>query len=57
MPGEGQLAAKIVFIGEAPGRSEDEKGRPFVGAAGRILDDLLQKVGIERSQPQLRLPT
>lgn len=50
MPGEGQLAAKIVFIGEAPGRSEDEKGRPFVGAAGRILDDLLQKVGIERSQ-------
>jgi len=50
VPGEGQLAAKIVFIGEAPGRSEDEKGRPFVGAAGRILDDLLQKVGIERSQ-------
>jgi DNA polymerase len=50
VPGEGQLAAKIVFIGEAPGRSEDEKGRPFVGAAGKILDDLLQKVGIERSQ-------
>lgn len=39
-----------MFIGEAPGRSEDEKGRPFVGAAGRILDDLLQKAGIERSQ-------
>lgn len=50
VPGEGQLAAKIMFIGEAPGRSEDEKGRPFVGAAGRILDDLLNKVGIERSQ-------
>lgn len=50
VPGEGQLAAKIMFIGEAPGRSEDEKGRPFVGAAGRILDDLLDKVGIERSQ-------
>ena len=50
VPGEGQLAAKIMFIGEAPGRSEDEKGRPFVGAAGRILDDLLQKAGIERSQ-------
>jgi uracil-DNA glycosylase len=48
--GEGQLAAKIMFVGEAPGRSEDEKGRPFVGAAGRILDDLLQKAGIERSQ-------
>ena len=50
VPGEGQLAAKIMFIGEAPGRSEDEKGRPFVGAAGRILDDLLQKAGIERSR-------
>jgi DNA polymerase len=50
VPGEGQLAAKVMFIGEAPGRSEDDKGRPFVGAAGRILDDLLQKAGIERSQ-------
>ena len=50
VPGEGQLAARIMFVGEAPGRSEDEKGRPFVGAAGRILDDLLQKAGIERSQ-------
>ena len=50
VPGEGQLAAKIMFIGEAPGRSEDEKGRPFVGAAGRILDDVLKKAGIERSQ-------
>jgi uracil-DNA glycosylase family 4 len=50
VPGEGQLAAKIMFIGEAPGKSEDEKGRPFVGAAGRILDNMLQKAGIERSQ-------
>lgn len=50
VPGEGQLAARIMFVGEAPGRSEDEKGRPFVGAAGRILDDLLEKAGIERSQ-------
>ncbi|HZB00266.1 MAG TPA: uracil-DNA glycosylase [Nitrososphaera sp.] len=50
VPGEGQLSAKIMFIGEAPGRSEDEKGRPFVGAAGRVLDDLLKKAGIERSQ-------
>jgi uracil-DNA glycosylase len=50
VPGEGQLSAKIIFIGEAPGRSEDEEGRPFVGAAGRILNDLLKKVGIERSQ-------
>ncbi len=50
VPGEGQLAARILFVGEAPGRSEDEKGRPFVGAAGRILDDLLQRTGIDRSQ-------
>jgi uracil-DNA glycosylase len=50
VPGEGQISAKIMFIGEAPGRNEDEEGRPFVGAAGRILNDLLKKVGIERSQ-------
>lgn len=50
VPGEGQLAARIMFVGEAPGRSEDDKGRPFVGAAGRVLDDLLKKAGIERSQ-------
>ncbi len=50
VPGEGQLSAKIMFVGEAPGKSEDEKGRPFVGAAGRILDELLKKAGIERSQ-------
>ncbi|MDQ3717811.1 MAG: uracil-DNA glycosylase, partial [Thermoproteota archaeon] len=42
VPGEGQLSAKIMFIGEAPGRSEDDEGRPFVGAAGRILDNLLK---------------
>src|SRR5918912_2742970 len=50
VPGEGQLAAKIMFIGEAPGKSEDEKGRPFVGAAGKVLDNMLKKAGIERSQ-------
>lgn len=50
VPGEGQLAAKILFVGEAPGRSEDDKGRPFVGAAGRILDEMLGKAGIQRSQ-------
>src|SRR5919206_3660941 len=50
VPGEGQLSAKIMFIGEAPGRSEDEEGRPFVGAAGRILNNMLKKAGIERSK-------
>jgi len=48
--GEGQLKAKIMLIGEAPGRNEDEMGRPFVGTAGRILDQALKKAGIERSQ-------
>ena len=50
VPGEGQLAARIMFVGEAPGRSEDEKGRPFVGSAGKILDEMLAKAGIQRSQ-------
>jgi uracil-DNA glycosylase len=50
VPGDGQTSAKIIFIGEAPGKNEDEKGRPFIGVAGRILDDALQKAGIERSQ-------
>jgi uracil-DNA glycosylase len=50
VPGDGQTSAKIIFIGEAPGKNEDEKGRPFIGIAGRILDEALQKAGIERSQ-------
>lgn len=50
VPGDGQTSAKIILIGEAPGKNEDEKGRPFIGVAGRILDDALQKAGIERSQ-------
>lgn len=46
--GEGSHYAKIMFIGEAPGRNEAATGRPFVGAAGKILDELLSKAGIER---------
>ena len=46
--GEGNLDATVVFIGEAPGRREDETGRPFVGAAGRILDRLLAHIGLRR---------
>ena len=49
VPGEGQLSAKIMFIGEAPGKNEDDKGKPFVGAAGRILNESLEKAGIQRS--------
>jgi uracil-DNA glycosylase len=50
VPGEGQVSAKVIFIGEAPGRNEDEKGQPFVGVAGRILNKALEKAGIERSK-------
>jgi uracil-DNA glycosylase family 4 len=48
VPGEGQLPAKIMMIGEAPGKNEDEKGQPFVGAAGKLLDLALEKSGIPR---------
>lgn len=44
--GKGSLGAKILFVGEAPGRNEDEQGLPFVGAAGKNLDKLLDSVGL-----------
>lgn len=47
--GEGDLDAKIFLIGEAPGRREDETGRPFAGVAGQLLDDLLKGIGLCRS--------
>ena len=47
--GEGSHDAHFVFIGEAPGKNEAEQGRPFCGAAGRILDEVLQSVGINRA--------
>lgn len=46
--GEGSHEAKIMFIGEAPGKNEAKTGRPFCGSAGKILDDLLSGVGINR---------
>lgn len=46
--GQGSHYAKIMFIGEAPGRNEAQTGRPFCGAAGRILDELLASIGIPR---------
>lgn len=48
--GDGNEKAKIIFIGEAPGRREDEQGLPFVGAAGKNLDKLLAKVGLDRKK-------
>ena len=49
VPGEGNVAAEIVFIGEAPGAYEDETGRPFVGRAGKLLEVSLQEIGLSRS--------
>jgi len=46
--GSGNLDADILFVGEAPGRNEDEQGKPFVGAAGKNLDKLLEGVGLSR---------
>ncbi len=48
VPGEGDLDASLMLIGEAPGRSEDMKGRPFVGRAGELLDRLLLSIGLVR---------
>ena len=48
--GEGRLDARILFIGEAPGRKEAETGKPFCGASGRVLDRLLADAGLDRSQ-------
>ena len=47
--GEGSISTGIMFIGEAPGYYEDLQGRPFVGKAGRILDELLRSVTLERA--------
>lgn len=47
--GSGNPDADIVFVGEAPGKNEDLKGEPFVGAAGRFLDEMLQSVNLQRS--------
>lgn len=46
--GDGNADADIVFIGEAPGKNEDEQGLPFVGAAGRFLNEMLTSIGLSR---------
>jgi len=50
VPGEGAEDADILFIGEAPGWHEDQQGRPFVGPAGKYLDELLALISLEREQ-------
>ena len=68
VPGEGNPKAKIMLIGQAPGREEDKTGRPFVGRAGKFLTAQLKKIGIARKDvfitsvvkhfpPKNRLPT
>jgi DNA polymerase len=47
--GEGNINAKLMFVGEAPGRDEDLQGRPFVGRAGRLLRDILKEIDISIS--------
>ncbi len=48
VPGDGAADARVMFIGEAPGASEDKQGRPFVGRAGKLLDELLAEAGLTR---------
>src|SRR3990172_8145489 len=50
VPGEGPETAEIMFVGEGPGFYEDQQGRPFVGPAGRFLEELLASIGLRREQ-------
>ncbi len=50
VPGEGPEKAEILFIGEAPGWNEDQQGRPFVGAAGQFLSQLIRSIGLSREE-------
>lgn len=49
VPGMGHSKAKIMFIGEGPGRDEDLQGKPFVGAAGKLLTELIESIGLSRN--------
>lgn len=68
VPGEGNPHARLMFIGEGPGRDEDQTGRPFVGRAGQLLDKMIGAIGLSREEvfianvvkcrpPQNRVPT
>ncbi|MCG2686001.1 uracil-DNA glycosylase, partial [Candidatus Parcubacteria bacterium] len=48
--GEGSSSAQIAFVGEAPGFNEDREGRPFVGKAGKLLDELLRSINLSREE-------
>lgn len=49
VPGEGNPEADIMFVGEGPGKDEDEQGRPFVGASGKYLTQLIETIGLQRA--------
>jgi uracil-DNA glycosylase family 4 len=48
VPGEGNITTEVLFIGEAPGMNEDRQGRPFIGAAGQFLDEMLATIDLKR---------
>jgi len=48
VPGEGNARAEIMFIGEAPGKNEDEQGRPFIGQSGKFLTSMIEEIGLRR---------
>ena len=50
VPGHGSPTARVVVVGEAPGASEDRAGQPFVGRAGRLLDEVLERAGLPRDE-------
>ncbi len=50
VPGEGSPTAEVMFIGEGPGFHEDQQGRPFVGAAGQLLTEMLRGIGLRREE-------
>jgi len=56
VPGEGNPSAKIVFVGEAPGREEAKTGRPFVGRAGKLLRSLIKEIGLSEKEVYITNP-
>ncbi len=52
--GEGSVDAELMFVGEAPGKAEDEQGRPFVGASGKFLEEMLESIGYKRDDVYIR---
>lgn len=56
VPGEGNPKAKVMFVGEAPGRLESETGRPFVGRSGKLLRKMIEEVGLKESEVYITSP-